>query len=222
MNDIPENVKVVLKSTMPFLIVVALFIIVGKIGIGKAKDIQVQTEVSKTTQNTLTQKINIIQSLSASLSGFSSSAAVALPDSNTSLAVISQLKNLANFNGLVVSDIKSSSALNNPSGLSSVGVDVNVIGNKDQVKTFLESIQTIAPISIVDKVKINENAGSTQASVSVKSFWAVLPAALPTTNQTLTGLSTDEQKLLDSVNALTPPAFGVLPAASGGKDNPFQ
>lgn len=222
MKDIPQNVKVALKSIAPLLVVIVLFILVGKFGFAKVQELRTQIDSAKVTQNTLSQKISIIQSLSANLSNFSSSAAIAMPDGNTALAVISQLKNLATINGLLVTDVKSSSPTKGTAGLSSVKVSIQVSGTREQISGFVKAIPTIAPITVLDELKITESAGVLQAAISVNGFWAVLPAALPTSSQSLSGLTNDEQAVLSSVNSLTPPSFASLSPVPGGRTDPFS
>ena len=87
---------------------------------------------------------------------------------------------------------------------------------------FLKSIDTIAPITLVDKIKINEVGGTTRAEVSVKSFFAALPTKLPSLTEPLRDLTEAERETLSKISALTQPPFTDIPPSQGeGKIDPF-
>lgn len=224
MKNIPENIKVIFNSVAPLTITVILFVLVGNFGISKISDIRTQIDSARIAQNVLTQKVSTLQSLGGTIATYSSAASVALPDSNTSLAVISQLRNLSAANTLLISNIKTASEAKDPSGLSRVDISFDVDGGLAQITTFLKAVGTIAPIANISQIKINESNGTVKASVSARSYWSALPATLPTTTQALDNLTPDEQAVLTTVNSLTQPTFGAVAPASGGavKSNPFQ
>lgn len=222
MNKIPENIKVIGSSVLPLIIILILFVIVGNFAFSKITDLRTQIGDAETVGNTLKQKVNLLSTVSGSVANYSSSAAVALPDSNTSLAVISQLKNLAILNTVLLSNIKAGSETKDPSGFSRTDVSFDVEGSRDQIVTFLKAISGIAPISLVGTVKISESGGLVRAGVGVRTFWAAIPKTLPTSNQSINDLTADERSLLSTINSLTPPSFSVAPASQGGgRPNPF-
>src|SRR5947209_4536001 len=110
MNDFlkktPESVKLALSSSLPLVIVIILFIIVGNFGISKISDLQSQITQAQNDQNVLKGKLNLLQNVSAEVAAGSDISIAALPDANPSLVVVSQLRILASQNGLIITGIK--------------------------------------------------------------------------------------------------------------------
>jgi hypothetical protein len=221
MKGIPENIKLIAKSIAPFLISILLFILVGNFGIARINDVRAQISEARINQNVLGQKVETIQAISGTVGNFSSAATVALPDANTALAVIGQMKSLALTNGIILTNIKTGPATNDASGLSRVDISFDAEGSRTQISTFLKASTGIAPITIIDRIKISETGGVAKAGVVAKSFWAPLPASVPTSTQTLNGLTSDEQATLTRVSALSQPLFFEITPSSGGKTDPF-
>jgi Tfp pilus assembly protein PilO len=174
-------------------------------------------------QAVLTEKLDLLRSVAQTVSVGSAAALTALPSSNPSLAVTTQVKVLASTSGLALSNIKSSGEAEDTSGLPRVDVTFEVEGARPQVIAFLKSVENIAPIALIDKVKISESTAATRANVTLRSFWAALPKALPPITQPIVDLTSAERKTLTDVSALTQPLFVELPAAgSSGKSDPFS
>lgn len=223
MNKIPENIKMVARSIVPFFVVLILFFLVGRFGIPKIVDLRNQIASASVTRNVLTQKVGILQSISGTIKDFSSSAAIAVPDSNTSLAVISQLKNLATGNGILISGIKSGTEIKDITGLLRVDINFKLTGTRQQITAFLKGISGFVPITVTGRIKIEETSGVTTADVAVSSFWAPIPKVLPVAEQVLGDLTGDERSILKNISSLSQPLFSVVPpAVSGGRSNPFN
>lgn len=223
LKGVPENVRIIIISSAPLAIVLLLFLIVGNFGIKKVNTIRTQVSDETASQRILAQKVNLLQTVSTSLGNSPDIATTALPGSNSALTVISQLKNLGFANSVLLTNIKSGSESKDASGLSKVDISFEISGTKEQVIAFVKSIPGIAPITLVDSVKLNESLGESRANIGVKSYWSVLPTSLPKVTQSLTDLTVDEKKILVTVGTLTQPVFLTLPAAGGsGKADPFS
>ena len=153
MQKIPENVKIVLKSLIPLLIAIILFVIVGNFGFTKISDIRSRISKAERDQKILTQKLDILRNVEANGEAMSNIAVAALPDSNPSLSVISQLKTLAGMNGVILSEIKAG-ASSTGSGIYPVSITFNVSGSRAQINSFITGIDKFAPISVVERIKI--------------------------------------------------------------------
>lgn len=223
LDGIPASIRQGLFAVIPLVIVFILFISVGKFGIGKISDLRNEITEGNNTVATLTQKLNILQSISATVAQGSAQASVALPDTNPSLVVISQLKSLAVSNGLAVSGVKSATGPINPSGLGEASITFTVDGPRDAVFAMLAATANMAPIMVLDKVKISESAGALRADAVVKSFWAPLPRSIPAVTQPIKDLSQAERQILTDIQSLTQPAFTetVTTEVSGVNTAPF-
>lgn len=221
-TNIPEKTKLILKSVLPLVVILILFLIAGKFGIGKVIEVQAQIAKAEQDKTILTQKLSLLESLTQTIAEDSGVAVSALPDKNPSLIIISQLKNLGATSGVVVSGTKSATQIDDTGGISHIVISFAVTGDRAQIIAFLKTVTNIAPITLLDKVRISEGAGLTHADVSVRSYWAVLPKTLPTLTTPITDLTADEKKILGSVTTLTQPDFVEVPASDdGGKTDPF-
>ena len=210
-------------SVAPLLIVAALSVIVGKFGFGKISDLRGQIALSRKDNTTLTQKLNLLTSISETAETGAIASVTALPSTNSALAVISQLKILSSQNGLIMTNMRGAGEAKDNSGLSRADVSFDVSGARVQVIAFLKGIAGIAPITLVDKIKINELGGVARATVSVKSFWAAFPKTLPALNQPLSDLTSSEKKTLGDISKLTQPGFiNIPPSEISGKPDPFS
>lgn len=215
-----ENDKEILKSTAPLIIVIILFVIVGKFGISQVTDLRVKINDAKKTQSTLSEKLKILKSLSQTAVSSADSVTFALPKSNPSLQIMSQLKLLASNNLLVLSDIRASISSGDSSNLSSVTTSFNVTGPREQIISFIKSIDSIAPITLVDKMQLSEDKGVNIANISTRTYWAEFPSTIPTVTQSVTDLTVSEKDLLTQISNLTFPSFGETVTATDSAINP--
>ena len=224
MQKIPENVMIVIKTVLPLMVIILLFVIVGQFGLGKITELRNQIATASGDQKILSQKLDILSSIASTGTSLSNAAVMALPSSNSALSVTSQVKVLASGLGLVLSEVKAGSPVNDPLGFSSVIVSFNVIGPRAQIETFLTKITSFAPITIVDKIKISESTpGTALGNISVKSFYAPFPTKLPAVGDAIADLTAAEKQTLKDVASLTQPLFSQIPASTGGgKADPFS
>ncbi len=217
-----EKDKQILKAVAPLFIVIILFFVVGKFGISQIKNTRQQINTIKKTESVLTGKLKILQSISEVSASGADISLVALPENNPALSVISQIKFLAFTNSIVIESIKSSTP-GEVVDLSYVTTSFTAIGTKDSILSFIRAIDTIAPISVVEKMDISTNAGSSEASVSMRTYFASLPKTIPTITQAITDLNASEKELLSDISLLTAPVFGEpsFASASAINQNPF-
>jgi hypothetical protein len=212
--------KNILKLIGPLIAVIFLFVLVGKLGFAKISDLR--SDVSKETKNKtlLTEKLAFLNEVTAE-SDQASFTASALPAKNPSLITVSQLKTLAAGSGLFISGIKGGGQVLDNSGVSRVDINFDVDGPRELIIQFLTNIQTIAPISTVEKAKLVELGGAARASVTVRTFFATLPEKLPALTDAVDELTPDERQTLIDVLGLTQPSFVDVTPSQGGREDPF-
>lgn len=217
------NTLTLLKAASPLLIVALLFIFVGQFGFGKISDLRSQLSDNQASQLVLTQKLDILRSISANGAQLSNLATTAMPDSNPLLAVMSQIKILAGSSGLALTDLKAGSPATDPTGLSSVSISFNISGSRPQVESFIKDISGIAPISVVSKVSIVQSSqADAQATLNIKSFWMPFPTKVPAVTQAISDLTPQEQQIMQSISSLKQPTFSNIQPSQGGKNDPFS
>jgi len=106
-KDMPESFRQTISACAPLLVVIILFALVGKFGVTKVIEIRSKIVAAENSVATLTQKLNLLQTISSTVASGAPLANSALPSQNPSLAVSSQLKTLAGQDGVLVSSVKS-------------------------------------------------------------------------------------------------------------------
>lgn len=221
-KNIPDNVKLILSSVGPLIIVIILFFVVGNFGVSRIKLQRSQIKEEENAKQILTQKLNLLQSVSGTVAADSGFSIAAIPDKNPALVVIYQLRVAGARNGIVLSNIKSGGENKDNSGLSRVDISFDIIGPKTQVISFLKSIETITPITNLVKVQINEAGGITRTTANVNSFFAPLPTKLPSLTQPIGDLTQAEKQTLIDISGFVQAPFSSLPPAPGGRVDPFS
>ncbi len=218
------DMKMILKFGMPLAVSILLFVIVGKFGLTKGSEVRVKLEEAREDQSILTQKLGAISEVEQSILDSSTLASVAMPESNPLLPVISQVKTQSSLKGLFLTNIKTGSEASDKGGLKRIDVSFDIEGPRNQVMLFLIDIQRIAPISLLDKVKVNETSGVARANVTVRSFWSELPKTLPPATEPFKELSSDEISVLLNTTQLIQPTFIEIDAqeVTEVRPNPFS
>lgn len=216
------NSRAIAMSLLLFLGVVLLFIFAGKFALGKISEVRAKIAKEKKSQTVLTQKLDLLNQVENEFLDSSDASLLAMPSGNPALAVIYQLKRLAAEAGVSLSGIKAGAEVIDTSGLKRVDISFEATGARPVIIAFLKSIESAAPISVIEKVKINETAGVARGEVSVKSFFADLPEKLPTLNSPTADLTSAERELLAKISSLKAPVFvEVPPSESEGREDPF-
>lgn len=214
--------KNLLTSTLPLLISIFLFVIVGKVGIGRVSALREEIADGEKERKTLTEKLNTLRTLGGELGSNSVASTYALPESNPVLAAMSQLKLAAAQNVISMSSLKSGAGAKGNGGISSVDISFEAVGPKEGILAFVNGLTKVAPIMQLNKLKLSETGGQTRAAISIRAYFAELPTKIPAVDSPVKLLTADEEETLMTVTALTPPQFSeVLPSAAG-KTDPFS
>ncbi len=218
---IPANLRVFLTPTITILVLIVLTILVVKIGLPLITKQNSALSTASANEQILTQKEGLLRDVSATVTKDAESITLALPEKNPALVTISQIKSLATSKGVLIKNLKVGSGAEEQN-FSRVEVAFDADGSLANVMDFLNSIKTISPISVVEKVKISQSGGILSATTSLRGFWASFPATLPAITDPVTNLSDDEKNLIVKLSDLTPPAFSsVAPGEPSTRDNPF-
>lgn len=217
------DLKAILMSFGPLLVIAILFVFVAKYAMGKISEVRGKILTERKNETVLQQRLNLLTEVEGDVLSSSDISLSALPEANPSLMVITQLKSLAAESGITLTNIKSGGGTSDKSNIKRVDVAFDATGARPLIMQFLQRVGTVAPISLIDKVKLNETGGVTRATVTVKSFWADLPTKLPPLDAALPGLTAAEESTLTDVLTLTQPVFlEVTPSETGGREDPFN
>lgn len=221
-KNLPDNTRIALSAFLPMTAIIFLSYFAGSFGISRIKTINTNIAKAERDQVVLNQKLSILRGVSDQLTQSSTTAVITLPETNPAATVVSQIKTLGATNGVIISNIKSGGEVSDPSGLSRVDITFDITGNRTAVVQTILGVPTLAPITLVDKAKLNETNQSLRATVSVKAFWAALPTQLPALTEQITDLTDKERETLANLELLIKPAFGeVVASDNAGKTDPF-
>jgi len=219
---IPPKIRTVLVPISLLFLGVLLLIIVFKVGISQINNQKAKLQKAERDENVLTQKQEVLQSLEAEVLGYADAVSIAMPDKNPSLITISQLKQLAEINGVVLADVEVGSPSKDKKGLSKSVISFEVEGALPQVLSYLAGMDGFAPLSTVDKVGITQAAGTIRASVDLAVYWAPLPTKLPAISESVQEFTANEAALITELSELQQPLFTeVEPALPSGRIDPF-
>lgn len=219
-----EQNKELLKSVWPLLVVIILFIVVGKIAISQITLINSQVKDAKKSQTALTTKLNTLKSTAAISESGSEVALTALPKSNPAIMIMSQLKNISSQYPVVVSNIRSTFADNNTSNLLFVSTAFDLSGKPEDIVSFIKAVGNVAPITVIQKISITSNVDFYTANIVAQTYYAPLPSTIPSITQPVNDLTAAEKDLLNKLSALSQPM--VIPSVTPSGDtsinpNPF-
>lgn len=219
-----EQNKELLKSIWPLLVVIILFIVVGKIAVSQITAISTQVKDAKKSQTVLTTKLNTLKSTASITESGSEVALTALPKSNPAIMIMSQLKNISSQYPVVISNIRSTFADNNSSNLMFVSTAFDLSGKPEDIMSFIKAIDNIAPITVIQKISITSNVDFYTANIVAQTYYTPLPSTIPSITQPVNDLTAAEKDLLNKLSALSQPM--VIPQANTSGDtsinpNPF-
>jgi hypothetical protein len=222
LKGLPESVRQTITAGFPLFLVIIFFIFVGKYSVSKVTDLRSRIESAQNSEMILTQKLNVLQTISATAESGARVASLAVPATNPSLIVVSQLRKLAIANGVVLSAIKSTTGEAVTTGLNQATISFTTDGARSQVFSFISSIDKIAPISLVSKIEITEGGGVLRADIGIKTFWADIPKTIPSVTTPISDLTSAEKETLTKILGLIQPTFTeVAPIQGVGNPNPF-
>lgn len=208
-TGLSESDKQILKSIFPLVIIVVLIFVVGKFGISQIGNVRKNISDLNKTELTLTEKLNILKTVSQLSDTGSTAAVTALPEANASLSVLSQIRTIAAKENLTISEIKSSGAdSSGGDNIFSTSISFTLAGTRESIISFVKAIDTIAPLTFVNGFDLSESGSASTANISLKTYYAPLPSTIPTVTQAVTDLSESDKKILSDLGTLTPPSIG--------------
>lgn len=212
-----------LKIIIPLLVIIPLFIFIGKFGLAKVVSIRGKISLAQKQEKVLSQKFSLLTDVEETAASASLLTSSALPSQNPSLSVMSQIRIISKESALNPINIKSGASVQDKAGISRVDVSFDVEGGRSVILDFLKKVGTFAPITVVEKVKLNDLGGVTRAEVTLKAFYAEFPKKLPGLTEAINDLTNDEKNILDEILELRQPQFvSLTPSAPNERLDPFS
>ena len=206
-SNIPPNVRVIMIPLASLIILVILSTFVFKDLYSRISLERLKLERVRKDGTVLQQKQVFLQEVKEQVLSLSDSTLLALPDTNSALLEISQLKNIAEENAVALENLGVGGGDAAKGDISNVIITFDVLGKFDDVLNFLVEIQNTAPLARLENVKMAQAGDSTLVRAGLKVFWAELPTTIPAINEPVVQLASDEQEILNVLLQLAPPPF---------------
>jgi Tfp pilus assembly protein PilO len=174
--------------------------------------------------NTLKQKEQVLMKVKDALANDIMFFSAALPDSNSVLPVIYQIKTFSFNEGLVIDNLKSASE-SKAKNLSKADVNFDLIGSFASIFSFLEVTQTFSPIVTIENLELSQQGSQLfNAKITLRGYWSPLPKRIPSVGQQLKDFSDEEMDIISRISKLTVPAFvSISPKQEPiERKNPFE
>jgi hypothetical protein len=177
----------------------------------------------------LEEKEITLREIDTSVLGQSDKTVIALPKDNPGTWVISQLKNAADDNELLVGKVNLGvdNNLDKISGMKLVFELVSEDGNIENVVNYLQTIEKISPItsplSVVITTEEKEGIEELNIELTTSVYWSDYPTELPRLTEPVREITQKEQELLNKIISLKIPEFTELdPKDPSARQIPFN
>lgn len=220
---VSPNIKALGIPIVILLVLIVLSAISYKIAFSKLSAQREELTTAKNVEKVLINKEAVLSQIQGEVSSYVDAAALAVPSQNPALAMISQLKNLALNKSVILSSIKGGSESTTQSSLLSADITLGIEGPSIAIIDYLKAINTLAPLSTLDRVKINQSGGSARAEAMVRTYFSAFPTKLPAMTEPIKELTAEEKDLLTKLSQLTAPTFiNLIPQTPVVRESPFD
>ena len=222
-KGISMETKFLLKPVGIFLIIISLLIGSIYFSLGQINKVNAKIAESEKNETILKNKVGILRSITGSLPDDISFIDLSLPSKGIALYGMSQIKTQANSLGILISNLRTGSTIEDSGGVFKITVSFDVQGDKQLIYDYLALFPKMLPLMKVDKVSIGTNEGITLATVSVSAFGADLPTKIPSLTSPVQDLTSEELKTIDEISSYIMPEFVIpVPITETSKEDPFN
>lgn len=206
-------------------LVVAVIIIVASLsfGLGEISKLTSKIDEVKAEENLLNQKVFVLGKVTEVVSDNTTFLDLAIPSRAPTLYGLSQIKNLATKNNLLVSGIRTGASVPVPGGISSNSISFDVEGSEVDLYNFIASFKSSMPIMNVDKLKISSISPIARAYITVNVYSAELPKSIPSVSTSVQDFTAEEIETIRTLAGYTMPVF-IEPKSTEvtPKEDPFN
>lgn len=225
MRILNPNISLLLKPFFILSVTIVLLSYLIKTGYAKVTEQINKYQKAQQSRNDLNEKIKTLREVKEGVLGKGDRSVLALPDKNSTIWVITQLKANSQEVGATLDKIDLIGTTEKE-GVMQVDLEVVVSGpNFESLLTFLSNIAKSAPITTISSVTFEKAQGKEEisAKIELSSYWSSLPKVLPPIAEPVVGLTDKEKDILSRISDLKTPTFTVLePSAPIERSEPFN
>ncbi len=205
-----------LKILTTPLLVVGLILILSfvssKIIIDNISTLNGRLSDDRLTENKLQTKLNSLKTVNSEIGNSSLALIDALPGTNSVLTTVDELQAESLPIGLSLRNLRSSNLLMaSENSIATTEIDFDADGAYESIATLIKILKDIAPITRFDSIRINNqnsaNSNIYRMSATLIAYSAPLPTKIPTIEEPLLNLSSNEEAILKKVSNLKQPSF---------------
>lgn len=218
-----EELKFLIKPLTFLLLIIILAVVVLSIGSNQIQNVISKNNETQNNEILLKQKIATLESVSELVSGDINFLDVVLPSKSAVLYGISQIKNEAARNNLLVTNIKTGSPELLGGGVYSSTINFDIEGSQASVYNFFNSFSKILPLMSIKKMRITESLSVTKVAAMLGVYSSDLPKNIPSLSTSVNTLTTDEITLLKELSTYSLPIFVESDdLTTPGREDPFN
>lgn len=218
------NIKTLTKPILGILIIFILLVLLFKFGFSKIRMLIGEYKTANEVETMLASKLSQLASDNQTSLENANKLVIALPEKNSAMVMISQMKRLAFEKNLTLGKLEIS-GLRNTESLNSVQLTAEVSAlDLANLLDYFRNLLNLAPVSSVFEVKISsENGSKLGGSVELSVYWSDFPLTIPAVREPVTSLSDSELSVLQSISNLREPEYQVLePLTQPDRVEPFN
>jgi len=206
--NLPPNLRVLVVPVAAVAILIVLSFFVMREAINRINLTRLRLERTRKDAEVLQLKQLFLQEVTDQAQVQSEAATLALPERNSALLAMAQLRNLAEKNIVSLENVTAGGEEKSKGDVATVVISFDAIGRQERVLEFLSSIQGSAPLARLENVKMTQQTqDSTIVTASLKAYWAPFPEQIPALTEPIQQLTVEEQEILAQLLTLTPPPF---------------
>lgn len=217
------NIKVLVGPAVLIVVLVVLFVYGAKAGYSQISLRLKELRGAQKEEVVLEQKLEILREIEKGILAQTDVSLIAMPDRNPALWMVAQLKDSAEASSLFLFDKTLRSESEDETGLVKMDFGTTAEGNFDSVMNFLKSINSLAPVSTIERVEVVQDEGITSAKIQLFVYWADLPTKIPPLTEPINRLTAQQEEVLTKISRLKRPIFTVLkPIKPSAREDPFN
>lgn len=220
-NEIIQTLRTLLVPIVGIVVLGAITFFGGTFMYNKIVELRDQITVARDEESALRTKLDVLTKFSLQGADMSRKVAIAFPENNSSLAVISQLRLSASTLGVSADQIKVGKGIAEDN-LVYVDIDFSTHADMATTLTFLESLKKVAPLGLLRGVKISFVGADGEGVITYRTYWSALPTEVAPVGAAISDFSEEDRKIIQQLTALIPPeTVNVAPNTPGENLNPF-
>jgi len=217
------SARIVLIPVITFVGLIILYVVLFKIGFDRVNAERARLKNVVDDEKNLIEKESLLKSIQAQIMPVANNSIEALPEKNPAALVVSEIRNSAAINGVVINNLTAGGPIDPEEDIFSATISFDAVAPLFQVLAFLENLEKIAPISQITSASLNQQDELTQATVSLKVHWSPLPENIPKVTESVNPLTAEDQDVIRKINELKEAPFvEVAPNSPGQRSDPFS